>query len=135
MQQFSWPMRLLQGLVALAVGTGAAVVVRRSPQKLWLLLAAIVVARLVFDPVMHPYYWLELQALFLVGMITVDKRPVPISILDLFWQKVSLIASGIGCAVLLGLPRRPRPYAVRESRPLWLRAWGGPHANAGDASL
>jgi hypothetical protein len=64
---FGWPLRLVQA--ALAVGAGAAVALklRRSVHAVWLAPLAVVVARILLDPVSFGWYWLEPEALALAG--------------------------------------------------------------------
>jgi hypothetical protein len=64
---FGWPLRLVQA--ALAVGAGAALMValRRTVHALWLVPLAIALVRLLLDPVSFGWYWLEIEALVLVG--------------------------------------------------------------------
>jgi hypothetical protein len=64
---FGWPLRLAQA--GLAIGTGAALMfaLRRNVHALWLVPLAIALVRLLFDPVSFGWYWLEIEALVLVG--------------------------------------------------------------------
>jgi hypothetical protein len=64
---FTWPMRLLQGVAALAAGTGVALLLRRSLHAVWLAPLSVVSVRLVLDPVRYPWYWLAVQTLALLG--------------------------------------------------------------------
>jgi hypothetical protein len=73
---FSWPLRLLQGAVALALG---AVVARRlhpSLHAVWATPLAVVSARLLLDPVRYPWYWLALETLVVLAAsaILTDER-------------------------------------------------------------
>jgi hypothetical protein len=64
---FGWPLRLVQA--ALAAGAGAAVAwrLRRSIHAAWLVPLAVVVTRILLDPVAYGWYWLEAEALALAG--------------------------------------------------------------------
>ena len=64
---FTWLMRLAQGLVALAAGAGVAFPLRRSLHAVWLAPLTVVAVRLVLDPVRYPWYWLAVQTLALLG--------------------------------------------------------------------
>ena len=64
---FTWPMRLLQGLAAVAVGAALAWPLRRTMHAVWLAPLAVVVVRLALDPVRYPWYWLALETLTLLG--------------------------------------------------------------------
>ena len=65
---FTWPMRLLQGVAALAVGAALAWPLRRTLHAVWLAPLAVVVVRLALDPVRYPWYWLALETLALLGL-------------------------------------------------------------------
>ena len=64
---FGWPLRLAQASLALAAGTALAFALRRSAHALWLVPLAVALVRLVLDPVSFGWYWLEVEALVLVG--------------------------------------------------------------------
>jgi hypothetical protein len=64
---FGWPLRLLQSALALAVGAAIAIRLRRSMHALWLAPLGVVVIRLVLDPLAFGWYFLEPEALVLVG--------------------------------------------------------------------
>ena len=64
---FGWPLRLLQSALALGAGTAVAVLLRRSRQVVWLAPLAVVIVRLVLDPLSFGWYFLEAVALVLVG--------------------------------------------------------------------
>lgn len=72
---FTWPMRLAQGLVALAAGTGVALALRRSVHAVWLAPVTVVAVRLVLDPVRYPWYWLAVQTLALLGAAALLASP------------------------------------------------------------
>jgi hypothetical protein len=72
---FTWPMRLLQGLAALAAGAGVALVLRRSLHAVWLVPLTVVSVRLVLDPVRYPWYWLAVQTLALLGAAALLTSP------------------------------------------------------------
>ena len=64
---FGWPLRLLQSVLALGAGAAVAVALRRSRQAMWLAPLAVVIVRLVLDPLSFGWYFLEAVALVLVG--------------------------------------------------------------------
>jgi hypothetical protein len=72
---FTWSMRLLQGIAALAAGAGVALVLRRSLHAVWLAPLAVVSVRLVLDPVRYPWYWLAVQTLALLGAAALLTSP------------------------------------------------------------
>jgi hypothetical protein len=72
---FTWSMRLVQGLFALAAGAGVAWALRRSLHAVWLAPLTVVAVRLVFDPVRYPWYWLAVQALALLGAAALLTSP------------------------------------------------------------
>jgi len=64
---FGWPLRLVQA--GLAVGAGGAVAwrLRGSVHAVWLAPLAVVLVRILLDPVAYGWYWLEAEALALAG--------------------------------------------------------------------
>ena len=64
---FTWQMRLAQGLAALAAGAGVAWRLRRSLHAVWLAPLTVVAVRMALDPVRYPWYWLAVQTLVLLG--------------------------------------------------------------------
>ncbi|MDX6370931.1 MAG: hypothetical protein QOG93_2433, partial [Gaiellaceae bacterium] len=64
---FGWPLRLLQAALALSAGAAVALVLRRSIHALWLAPLAVVIVRLVLDPLSFGWYFLEAVSLVLVG--------------------------------------------------------------------
>jgi hypothetical protein len=64
---FGWPLRLLQASLALGAGTALAIALRRSVHAIWLAPLAVVVVRILLDPLSFGWYWLEAEALILVG--------------------------------------------------------------------
>lgn len=65
--QFGWPFRLLQASLALGVGAAIAIAMRRSLHAVWLAPFAVALVRVLLDPVSFGWYWLEVEALVLVG--------------------------------------------------------------------
>jgi hypothetical protein len=65
--EFGWPLRLLQSSLTLAAGAALAVLLRRSVHAVWLAPLAVVVVRLLLDPLAFGWYWLEAEALVLAG--------------------------------------------------------------------
>jgi hypothetical protein len=66
-RHFGWPLRLLQATLALSVGASSALAMRRSLQAVWLVPLSVVLVRLALDPISFGWYFLEAQALGLVG--------------------------------------------------------------------
>jgi hypothetical protein len=64
---FGWPLRLLQSTLALTAGGSMALALRRSVHACWLVPLAVALVRLVLDPLSFGWYWLEVEALVLVG--------------------------------------------------------------------
>jgi hypothetical protein len=64
---FGWPLRLLQASLAAGAGALVATVMRRSLQAVWLAPLTVVLLRVLLDPVSFGWYWLEAEALALVG--------------------------------------------------------------------
>jgi hypothetical protein len=64
---FGWPLRLLQSALALTAGASVALALRRSVHAAWLAPLAVALVRLVLDPLSFGWYWLEVEALVLVG--------------------------------------------------------------------
>jgi hypothetical protein len=65
--EFGWPLRLLQASLALTAGAAVAWRLRRSAHAVWLVPLAVVLVRLALDPLAFGWYWLEPEALVLVG--------------------------------------------------------------------
>src|SRR5262249_58272546 len=64
---FGWPLRLLQPAIACGLGAAIALRVRTSIHAVWLVPFVVVVARIALDPLAYGWYWLEAEALALVG--------------------------------------------------------------------
>jgi hypothetical protein len=64
---FGWTARLLQSALALAAGAALAYVLRRSVHAVWVVPLGVVIARLALDPLSFGWYFLEVEALVLVG--------------------------------------------------------------------
>jgi hypothetical protein len=73
---FSWPLRLLQGALAVGAGVGAARLLRRSPHALWVVPFAIVGVRLLLDPVFLSYYLAGLQGPVFAGAALIASRVI-----------------------------------------------------------
>jgi hypothetical protein len=77
---FGWPLRLLQSALALSAGASVALVLRRSMYACWVAPLAVALVRLVLDPQAYGWYWLEVEALVLVGAAMVltglPRKPV-----------------------------------------------------------
>jgi hypothetical protein len=64
---FGWPLRLAQASLAIGAGGVLAFGLRRSVHSLWLVPLAVALVRLLLDPISFGWYWLEVEALVLVG--------------------------------------------------------------------
>ena len=64
---FGWPLRLLQAAVACGVGGLLARRLRPSLHAVWLVPLSVALVRILLDPVSFGWYWLEVEALALVG--------------------------------------------------------------------
>ena len=64
---FGWPLRLLQAFAAVTAGIVVARLLRQSPHALWVVPVAVVVIRLLLDPLLLPYYWAAVEGPVFVG--------------------------------------------------------------------
>jgi hypothetical protein len=64
---FAWPLRLVQAVFAVSAGVAVVRVLRRSPHVVWAAPLAIIVVRLLLDPLLFSYYLAGPKALILVG--------------------------------------------------------------------
>jgi hypothetical protein len=64
---FGWTLRLLQSALALSAGASVALVLRRSVYACWVAPLVVALVRLLLDPQAYGWYWLEVEALVLVG--------------------------------------------------------------------
>jgi hypothetical protein len=64
---FGWPLRLVQGAAAAAAALGVVRLARGSIHAVWLVPLAIALVRLLLDPQLHPYYFLEVATPAIVG--------------------------------------------------------------------
>ena len=64
---FGWELRVVQSVFALCAGAVAALALRRSLHAVWLAPLAVVVVRLLVDPLSFGWYWLGAEALVLTG--------------------------------------------------------------------
>ena len=64
---FGWPLRLLQSALAVTAGGSVALALRRSVHAAWLTPLAVALVRLLLDPLSFGWYWLEVEALVLIG--------------------------------------------------------------------
>jgi hypothetical protein len=66
---FPWGLRLLQGAVALIVGSALALALQRTERAVWTVPLGIVAVRLLLDPTLYSWYWLGLETLALVAAV------------------------------------------------------------------
>lgn len=64
---YGWPLRLVQGALAVGAGVGVARLLRHSPHALWVVPLAIVAAKLLLDPDLYSYYLAAPQGPLFVG--------------------------------------------------------------------
>src|SRR5262249_47579204 len=64
---FGWPLRFMQAAAACGLRAAVALRFRRSVHAVWLVPFVVVVARIALDPLAYGWYWLEAEALALVG--------------------------------------------------------------------
>jgi hypothetical protein len=64
---FDWPLRLAQASLAIGAGAACTFALRRTIHAVWLVPLAVALVRLLLDPVSFGWYWLEVEALVLVG--------------------------------------------------------------------
>jgi hypothetical protein len=77
--RFNWALRSLQAATACGAGVAVARALRRSAHAIWLVPLAVVVVRIVLDPLAYGWYWLEAESLALVGaalIVTAPPSPV-----------------------------------------------------------
>jgi hypothetical protein len=72
---FGWPLRLLQAAVACGVGALLARRLRASVHAVWAVPLSVALARILLDPVSFGWYWLEVEALALVGAALLVTAP------------------------------------------------------------
>lgn len=77
--RFGWALRLLQAAAACGAGAAVARALRRSVHAIWLVPLAVVVVRIVLDPLAYGWYWLEAESLALVGGASIATAP-PLSV-------------------------------------------------------
>jgi hypothetical protein len=65
---FGWPLRLLQGAVAVGAGVAVARAARGSRHAIWLVPGVVVLARLLIDPLDSGYYFVGIEGPALVGL-------------------------------------------------------------------
>jgi hypothetical protein len=65
---FSWWMRMIQGGWSVLAGVMVVLALGRAPDMIWLAPLAIVLVRLLLDPLNLTYYWLPLCTLSLIGV-------------------------------------------------------------------
>lgn len=73
---FGWPLRLVQSVLALAVGAALARMLRRSLHALWAAPLGLVIVRLALDPLSFGWYFLAAVTLVLVASaLLLDELP------------------------------------------------------------
>jgi hypothetical protein len=66
-QQFTWPLRVVQGVIVVLAGASTARVVRGSPESVWIVPTVTVLVRIALDPITAAYYWDTPLVLLLLG--------------------------------------------------------------------
>jgi hypothetical protein len=72
--EFGWPLRLLQGAVAVGAGSALAWRLRNTVHAAWLVPFVVVAVRLLLDPLDSDYYFLGLATPALVGLALLASR-------------------------------------------------------------
>ena len=81
MAVFPWPLRLLQGALAVGSGVAVAVVLRRRRDAIWMVPLAICVVRLLMDPVLLAYYAVPPMMLIALGLaLSIVQRRIAASV-------------------------------------------------------
>lgn len=76
-QDFSWQMRLFEAGASCVAGALVVRLVGRRNDVLWLAPTAIMLVRLLLDPMNLPYYWTAVSVLMLAGLAMTDRRSSP----------------------------------------------------------
>ncbi len=90
---FDWPLRVAQGALTIAAGSGLALWLRRAHASVWAVPLGMIAVRIAFDPLPHYYFWMPFELLTIVGagwVIATGKM----------WQRVAAAAGAY--VVLLG---------------------------------
>jgi hypothetical protein len=74
-REFTWPLRVAEGAVVVAVGVAVARTTRRLPESVWLVPAATVLTRILLDPETFGYYWDTPLFVLLLGGTALALRP------------------------------------------------------------
>jgi hypothetical protein len=72
-----WPLRFAQAAFALAAGIAVARLARGSRHAVWLVPCAVVIARLLLDPLDSDYYFVGIEGPALVGLALVAANGLP----------------------------------------------------------
>ena len=72
-----WPLRLAQAAFAVAAGIAVARISRGSRHAVWLVPCAVVIARLLLDPLDSDYYFVGIEGPALVGLALVAANGLP----------------------------------------------------------
>ena len=79
---FGWRFRLVQALLACAAGIMLARRLRGSLHAVWLVPLAVALVRILLDPLAYGWYWLEVEALVLVGAAVIADRYARVLVLE-----------------------------------------------------
>jgi hypothetical protein len=78
---FTWPMRLVESLIVVSVGTAVTFRLRRrTGAATWIAPAATSLCRVLLDPVRYGYYWDPTLVLMLIGFAPVVVSPKPFAL-------------------------------------------------------
>jgi hypothetical protein len=115
---FPWWLRLAQALAAAGAGALAWRLLRRLPEAVWAVPLAVVVVRLLLDPILYGYYWLAANALATVAAGVATRRAWP-ALLGAYavlleplvgvWAAVCLCLAGLALTALPRVSGRPSP--------------------------
>lgn len=99
---FTWTDRLAQGLIVLLVG---AVVAQWAPSPGWSVPAAVVLARIVTDPLDYSYYWTPLITIALVAVWTTARHELALVVATMLTPLLCVLvftSPGLRTTALLG---------------------------------
>lgn len=74
---FPWALRVLQGALVVAVGSFAALRLRRSSDATWAAVLVLAAVRFLSDPQPHHYFWLPFEAAAVVGAASIAAASIP----------------------------------------------------------
>jgi hypothetical protein len=120
MTAFPWSLRVVQAVLALAVGVAVAYASRRTVHALWLSPLAVLATRLTFDPTVYPYYWTAPAVVAVAAVcIALHERHwvlVGVGVVLLVWLWTPSSRTLPGAVVLVGVSAVCAFLALASSR-------------------